>query len=130
MRPETKLWLESATYDLGCAEAMLREKKYNYTVFFCHQCLEKTLKAILLAKGGFRALRTHDLKELYIQSGLGLPEEMVTFLFRLNPHYMVTRYPDMSGTAGYENYNQTIAKEFLEQTKKVETWLRKNASGK
>lgn len=101
-------------------------KKYNDAVFFCHQSIEKQRKAVLLNQSAHNVFRTHDLKELYAQTQLNMPKEFTTFLLRLNPHYMVTRYPDVSGTAGYENYDEGIAKEFIDETRKALQWL-KNA---
>jgi HEPN domain-containing protein len=40
-------WLESAKYDLGVANAMLKSKKYPYALFMGHLSLEKLLKGLL-----------------------------------------------------------------------------------
>lgn len=118
MREEAKLWYDSSKYDLECAKAMLTAKKYNYAVFFCHQSVEKILKAIILSKKN-NPPKTHDLKELLAQARTGVGKEAKNFILRLNPHYLITRYPDVSGTVGYENYDEKIAIGFVAETEKV-----------
>lgn len=44
MSGQTEEWFKQADYDLGTAEAMFRSRRYIYSIFMCHLCLEKALK--------------------------------------------------------------------------------------
>jgi len=39
-------WLKQAAYDLDTAKAMFGTRRYIYTVFMCHLCVEKVLKGV------------------------------------------------------------------------------------
>jgi len=60
-------WFNQAEYDLGTAEAMFRARRYIYTVFMCHLCLEKALKG-LIASLGRMPLKSHDL--IFLSAGI------------------------------------------------------------
>lgn len=51
-------------------------------------------------------------------------KEMETIILKLNPHYMVSRYPDAAGGPSHKMYNEQIALEFLKETERVLEWLR------
>jgi len=49
MRELTEAWLIMAGKDLATAEAVIaREDLTNTITFHCHQCIEKSLKAVLI----------------------------------------------------------------------------------
>jgi len=45
MNPQTKNWLDSATYDLETAESMLQVGRYIYTIFMCHLNIRESVKS-------------------------------------------------------------------------------------
>jgi len=56
-------WLQYAEDDLDMAQLSLREGKFNYTCFFCHQAVEKSLKGLLVLNK-VSPPRIHNLVEL------------------------------------------------------------------
>ena len=48
MTPQVQRWLDMADYDLDVAAFCFTHGVYIYCVFFCHQALEKLLKAIIM----------------------------------------------------------------------------------
>lgn len=93
MARQTEEWFKQANYDLDTAEAMFRSRRYIYSVFMCHLCLEKALKG-LLAKRGDIPPKSHDLVFLLEKIGVDIPEQHAEYLEMLNEVSVPTRYPD------------------------------------
>ena len=55
-------WLKQASYDIGTASAMFKSRKYVYTVFMCHLCMEKALKGLYAKKFTKDPPKIHHLK--------------------------------------------------------------------
>ncbi|MFH1654645.1 MAG: HEPN domain-containing protein [Pseudomonadota bacterium] len=65
MKKQTLTWLELAENDLSLAGDLLQgEKRAHYAVHFCHQSIEKLLKAIIQEQINETPLRTHNFKAL------------------------------------------------------------------
>jgi len=82
--------------DYQLARAVLRRKRplFGHVCFLAQQCAEKSLKALLVAKGQTFP-RTHDLvllANLNTQTGVLLPVASAD-LRELTRHAVVTRYP-------------------------------------
>jgi HEPN domain-containing protein len=96
-------WLDKAAEDLTVARLVLKEGHTAHGCFLAQQCIEKSLKAYLLAKVNIYP-RTHKLVDL-----LGESEKVEPTLARflsdcliIDQYYIPTRYPDgiPGGTAG------------------------------
>jgi HEPN domain-containing protein len=124
LRPEVKDWTESSEYDFETAKAMLKAKRYNYCIFMCHQSVEKLLKALIIFLNKEFPPKTHNLIILLEAIDQNPDKEMETIILKLNPHYMVSRYPDAAGGPSHKMYNEQIALEFLKETERVLEWLR------
>lgn len=88
-------WLYFAGQDLQAAHILLKEGIFAQTCFHAHQCVEKSLKAVLVFHQA-PVPKIHDLKKLFL---LCLRyEELLKVHQRsiadLNPFYIPTRYPD------------------------------------
>jgi len=68
MNKEVRNWLNSAEYDLETAEHMFKTERYIYTVFMCHLCIEKILKAKIEEITNKTPPKTHDLEYLISQA--------------------------------------------------------------
>ena len=91
-----KQWLLKARSDLRTAEHTLgltEDCPYDTVCFHAHQCVEKSLKAVLVASQiPFR--KTHDLEELFLLLPPAVPVPVsLGELTRLSPHATDTRYP-------------------------------------
>lgn len=114
-------WMKYASDDLSTAKYLLKGKKYKEASFFCQQCAEKALKALLLHRKR-ELIKVHDLVKLARE--LGLDESMIKDCEKLTYVYVDSRYPD-TGTKSYTR------KETLEDIKIAEgvlKWVRKNLS--
>lgn len=93
MNEGAERWLVFAREDLRVAELTLHAGIANQVCFHSQQCVEKSLKALIL-KRGKPLPRTHRLGDLIIflqESALG---DFTLELQLLDRFYIPTRYPD------------------------------------
>jgi len=64
---------------------------------------------------------THSL--IYLATEIALPSEFHTFLRRLTPEFVITRYPDAAYGTPYELYDEDIVDEILKDSKEVLKWI-------
>ena len=92
-----KEWLEYAKMDFDTAvhlhQTMVPEP-LEIVCYHCQQFVEKTLKAMLIAKG-FPVAKTHDLGILAAQLAetIDVPEEVLDACDNLSPYGVKVRYP-------------------------------------
>lgn len=66
--------------------------------------------------------RTHSL--IYLATETEVPTQFHSFLRRLAPEFVTTRYPDASYGAPYELYDQEMAEEIYGRSKEVILWIK------
>jgi len=109
-------WLAQAMHDLEMAEKNIGIGGYDIAAFLAHQAVEKLLKALVAAQG--RAVpKMHFVDELAEQ--LGLPPEVRTHIDGLTADYMLSRYPDVSDSVPYEQYDRALANEKVRAAQNV-----------
>src|SRR3990167_6592549 len=108
MRPEIEIWIRDAEDTLDAAIVMFKAEKYNYTVFLSHQVIEKVLKFGIMAIKRQPPSKEHNLVNLMNQLNIKMDKQTENFIRELNPHYIVTRYPDAANGMPAENYNREI----------------------
>lgn len=108
------LWWSFAREDLKVAEWAYQEQLYNQVCFHAQQCVEKTLKGLLLQQN-ITPPKTHylvDLMQLLVPNPLGQLEPAIR---RLDRFYIPTRYPDalpgmmMSGLPSKADAEEALA---------------------
>lgn len=123
MRKEIENWWKQSDRDLETAEYNLVGKRYEASVFFCHQAVEKALKALLMEKEKVPDISTHSL--LVLGKKVGLPSELHSFLMELAPQYVLTRYPDASNEAPFELFDEKRAEYVFGKAEEVIVWIKK-----
>ncbi len=121
-------WLEFADEDIHMARLAHDDDIPNQACFHAQQCVEKTLKALLIRyQQDFP--KTHDLKELYKMCVAANILEVIPFrdeIKMLSLFYLPTRYPDaLVGSLPDRLPTDKDAKLALEAAKKVYNQLRK-----
>lgn len=88
-------WLDLAEYDLETGHAMLASCRFLYVAFMCHQVIEKSLKAVYVARCQMVAPRMHTLVVLAQRSGAyrEMSSAQQGFLDELDPMNIACRYP-------------------------------------
>ena len=115
-------WVEKAEADYQSAVALQRRRKEplpDIVCYHCQQCVEKYLKAYLIAQGSIPP-RIHDLEDLLHLCAL----HDATFTTRLplvqilNPYGVLIRYPGMTATVAE-------AQEAVHTARRLRTLLRR-----
>ena len=120
---KTQTWLGLAKSDLEFAEGILQNKQRPaYAVFFCHQALEKILKAVVQHTTGNIPPRTHNLENLLQLVQKELPQEKLDILIQLAPHYLGTRYPDDLAKFS-KKYSDEFVRPLFQKTKELFLWI-------
>lgn len=116
-------WIEAAGDDMDAAGDLLESGRWSYVCFFCHQAIEKMLKALVMKVTSNLAPPSHNLGFLMSLCGPAFPPEIETAILRISPHYMSSRYPDSAGGRPSLNYNETIAREIKKTAEEAFRWL-------
>ena len=126
MKSTTKTWIVLAKNDLSLANDLVHKRgRYHYCVHFCHQAIEKMLKATISERTKSSPHPTHNFRTLLDQSGLKeIPDDIEQFLITMAPHYIGTKYPEDIMKL-YKRYNKSYAQKILKKTKEVVRWLEK-----
>ena len=100
MKEETKSWLLFAESDIVAARNLLQNRVVpNVILFHCHQCIEKSIKAVL-AQNNIEIPRIHGVLRLNeIMSKLIKYHSILTNeeLNEIDDIYIDTRYPGTTG---------------------------------
>jgi len=124
LKSQTRTWIEMAENDLDFARDILRHhQRPFYSAHFCHQAIEKMLKAIVQERTGEVPPRTHNFNLLCKNAGLVLPEDMADILHSLSPHYIGTRYPEDIQKL-YRKYTEEYVSGMFNRTETLYKWLK------
>jgi HEPN domain-containing protein len=122
---QIQYWVGLSDYDLETAEAMLRTKRYLYVGFMCHQTIEKIFKACYTKMTETTPPYIHKLVSLAQKGGFYklLSEEQKTFVDKLDPLNIKTRYPDYKSRLARQ-LTPDVCIQILEQTKNLQKWTK------
>lgn len=121
MRKEVDQWWKQAKRDLQTAQNCRNSKDYYACAFFCQQSVEKALKALYIEKKRAAPSATYSL--IYYATEVNAPSQFFTFLRRLTPEFVTTRYPDAAYGVPYELYDEAIAGDIIEKSREVIEWI-------
>ncbi len=122
VRDEVKRWLSEAEWDLGNAEILYREGRWNATAFYSHQAGEKAVKALLYSVN--EAPWGHSVRILleryFKKAGVGRDEGLLRCARELDMHYVLSRYPNAhpAGTP-HEAYDEATARKALNAARRI-----------
>ncbi len=114
-------WFKEAQADLKAGDALLEKKIYNLAIFHFIQAAEKSVKALLYLNnmrpwGHSIATLLEDYEDL----GKRVSELIKDAAIDLDPHYILSRYPDISDdTAPSERYDEAGAKKIEKNAREI-----------
>jgi HEPN domain-containing protein len=117
-----KNWYEQAIYDFETAKFNFEGGKYSTAVFLIQQSVEKFLKAFYIYKKKKETGPTHSL--IFLAKELKLTEENLSFLRKLTPEFISTRYPDFLNETPYKLYDENITKEYIDKAERLIKWIK------
>ncbi len=121
MREEIERWLLQSHHDLDIAEYNLKGKFLDGAAFYCHQSIEKALKAYILFTKKESPGPLHSLIKL--GKIANVPKEYHLFLRQLTPEYYLSRYPDAVEDVPYVLYEEDAVSHLIEKAKELLKWL-------
>jgi len=124
---EVEWWFEQAERDLKMAEELLKARFFEGVAYHSHQAGEKALKALVIHKRGYHL--THSCKFLLDQlnaQGLKIDEALYGCARELDVHYLTSRYPNAASAPPYELYDESKARELIENAKKLLSFVEEN----
>lgn len=102
---------------------MKKKDRYYYVAHFCHQSLEKIIKALIAEQTDAIPLPTYNFQLLLDQSGLkDIPVETKEFLISMTPHYIGTKYPEDIAKL-YKHYTKAYVQNLYKKTVEVFQWF-------
>ena len=120
-----KYWIEGSSKDFKAANALFEKKLYSQALFFCHLSLEKMLKALFMKRIRKIPPFIHDLRRLAELAGLELSKERQEILDKIFTFNISARYAEEK-LEFYKKYNnKKIASKYLNITKDLLKWLKK-----
>jgi len=123
MREEAINWWEQALKDLEIAKKNLDIESFYVSAFLSQQATEKALKALYIHRLRDTPGKTRSL--LHLGREVGIPNEFYHSLRKLNPDFVLTRYPDVADGVPYELYDEEIALEKIGFAEEVLKWVEK-----
>jgi HEPN domain-containing protein len=123
MKNITSEWMKYAGIDLRTAQEVLDDETLTPSVaFHCHQCIEKTFKALLI-EHDINPPKTHNLLELLqiIKNNIVDIDVSVDDIKYINETYIDSRYPNEIGLLPEGLPSLEIVKGFYETTEKIVT---------
>jgi HEPN domain-containing protein len=118
-------WIKQALHDLEMADKNITIEGYDIAAFLSHQAVEKLFKG-LIAQKGRPVPKSHYIDEL--GATLHLPDEIYECVIDLSSDYQFARYPDISDSIPYEQYDKTLATERVNSAQKIFEHLRNHYS--
>jgi len=115
-------WLSSAAQDLGAAEILFQNGRYDWCLFIGHLVIEKTLKAFYIRDAAEAPPRIHNLVRLAELTSVSLSDEQKQVLMDITRFNIETRYPDYK-----RSFQALCTKEFADEyfakIKEMHAWL-------
>ncbi len=118
-RSRAQAWTEKAAGDLAAAELLMRDSALRWTAaFHAQQCIEKCLKAILVAVD-LPFPKSHDIRGLLLllPPNLGLTIDR-RIAAELTESAVAGRYP------GTEDPDAAVTQELVGEAQRVLDWVR------
>ena len=122
MKEIVKEWFEFAKSNLKNAGILFENKSYRDCIWYCHQAIEKLLKAIITGKNQ-KVRKIHDLVGLLEETDFASNKFISKFLEELNPYYIPTRYPEATFKLKVI-YSKRETQRIFKTTQEVFKWLR------
>lgn len=121
---EQNWWLESSKDDWRAFETLKESGNYSVAVFHLQQAAEKALKALCLKHG--RPGYTHSCVGLFKkleESGVIAGDDVLSAARRLDPHYILSRYPNGVGGIPRDYYDIRLLEELTQCAKMITNFV-------
>ena len=121
MREEIKDWIVQSEADLRKAKILFDAGEYDGVAFYCHQSVEKILKALIMKKKNI-GKAGHSI--IYVAKELGVPDDLFEKVKKINPEYLISRYPDIAGVAPVNYYSKGMVEGYIDVAMEIMEWAK------
>lgn len=118
-----RYWLESAKRNVKVAEDSFGAGHYDWSLFFWHLVLEKTLKGLITGQGKIPP-PVHNLRNLAKFAGLNLTKVLDKNLKEITGFNLEARYDDYKFKF-YKKATQSFTKKWTQVCREIYQWLLK-----
>ncbi|OGI78647.1 hypothetical protein A3C57_01890 [Candidatus Nomurabacteria bacterium RIFCSPHIGHO2_02_FULL_33_12] len=123
-------WMESSKKDFEVANGLFKLKHFPQALFFCHLSLEKLLKGLIVKHTKENPPFSHDLEKLAILTGFEISKKYFNILNEISSFNIAGRYGDEKFEF-YKKFNKKdIVEKYLNLTKELILWLKKESQKK
>ncbi len=119
---QINFWRKSAERDFQTALGLFKIKRYDACLFFCHLCLEKVLKGLVVKRVKKAAPFVHDLERLAVLAKLELDDNQLKDLRVITGFNVSARY-DVVKDSFYKKCNRNYVNKYLNITKDLHLCL-------
>jgi HEPN domain-containing protein len=125
MQSKVEYWLDLCYDDLATAQWLLEGKRLLHCGYFCHQIVEKALKAVVASTTGEIPPKIHVLQKLAVRGDIweDITTEQKELIKKLIPLQIEARYPEykerIAGTLTEE-----YCKQLLSETEGFLCWIK------
>ena len=117
---QIEYWKSGADSDLETAEILIQNKKFVQGLFFCHLCIEKITKAILVKEKNQIPPKSHDIFYLANKAQIDLPDEKQKIVQILMKYQLEGRYPEYYPKPP----SLELSMNYLKETQNLLKWLK------
>lgn len=117
-------WKSLAEDDLKVAVLSFKNGIYLQASFHCQQCVEKSIKALIIYFKNEEPPYSHDLIRLYkiLDGTIFFDQKKLVLFGGLNPYYIRSRYPSYKDEMS-KNLTKQKVTSYIELAKEVLEWL-------
>ena len=123
-KKQLNFWKTSSKRNLETAEILLKLKRYDSCLFFCHLSIEKLLKCLVMHNTNKIAPYIHDLERLAIIADLQLSDEQIEQLKIITMFNISARYESIKFSF-YEKCTKAYTEKHFIISKNLYLWLEK-----
>jgi len=122
---KVKYWIDLSDRDLDTAEWLIKGGYNLYTVYMCHQAVEKIFKGYFTKIKEDTPPFTHNLTDLAVKTELYdlMNDQQQAFIGVLNPLNIEARYPDYKNKIAQTMTNE-VTQNILTGTKELLQWTK------
>jgi HEPN domain-containing protein len=107
------------------ARRFCRGGNYSHALFFCHLCIEKMLKAVIVKKTNSAPPFVHDLVRLAEKAGIVLDDKNKTDLSEISTFNIAARYDDYKLQFA-KKATKVFSAKYIKCTGGLLVWLQKH----
>lgn len=125
---DANLWWEQAKADLETAFITYQNRRYDASVFYSQQAVEKALKAIIIGKKKEMPPKIH---QLFVLSKIIMSDKDIkrieNWIKKVDPGYILARYPEpTTNLPPAKAITKKRAEEIHDAAERILSWLTKN----